>query len=421
RDGQRRGRIAEIRSVQDDVGAAARAQGEAVVEGRRPHPGGVDDRPRPDIDAFAGERVRRCSAVRVQPLGADPGEDPRAETGRRARDRDDEGGVIGQLAVVRDHAAAQSAGVQGGEQAQRLRRPDGVRPGEGLRARARLQPEEVAHGHPRRPGPPLAAADTGGEREQLSERTDEVGRDHRHQQMPLPRTLARRRHVARREVPQAAVDELRAEPARPEGEVLRLDQGHPETARRGVQGHARPGDPAADHEDVTGAVRRRGEIASAAGRVEGGRGGGLLVDEVGHRAVRQHGGLGDQEQHDGDLAGITRAHRALGLRRRDRVGEPLEDESLAGPHPVQGVARERLGFLVEEVAVHRVGPEQGGEPQHVRDERVPGAGRRGEPAEEVGDPPEERGPDDVVGIPPRPVDGGPAEAGTTREGSDRHP
>ena len=57
------------------------------------------------------------------------------------------------------------------------------------------------------------------------------------------------------EVPQPAVDQLGRLRRRPRGEIVALDQGGAQAAGGGVEGHARPGDAPADHEDVEGLAR----------------------------------------------------------------------------------------------------------------------------------------------------------------------
>ncbi len=62
--------------------------------------------------------------------------------------------------------------------------------------------------------------------------------------------LSRGRDVTGREVAQAAVHELRAESAGPEGEILGFYQRHTEPARDGVQSDTHARDTAPDDEDV---------------------------------------------------------------------------------------------------------------------------------------------------------------------------
>ena len=79
--------------------------------------------------------------------------------------------------------------------------------------------------------------------------------------------------LTRCQVPQPAVDELRAPPARAVGEVAPLDEDRPKTPARGIQRDAGTRRTAADHEDVDDRIRRqRVELTGAGGgrsRAEG--------------------------------------------------------------------------------------------------------------------------------------------------------
>ncbi len=99
-------------------------------------------------------------------------------------------------------------------------------------------------------------ADVGALPHPMSDREHEGGRAYevraqgREQKGPFPQRLGDQRHIALLEVPQPAVDEL-AGPAGCAGrEIPRLDQGYRQPAGGRVERHPRPGDAAADDDDV---------------------------------------------------------------------------------------------------------------------------------------------------------------------------
>ncbi len=79
----------------------------------------------------------------------------------------------------------------------------------------------------------------------------------------LGRRLAHQADVALLEVADAAVDQLRAAAARAGPEVVALDQRHAEAAEGGVACHARPGDAAADNQQLELTCGQGGEIRLA--------------------------------------------------------------------------------------------------------------------------------------------------------------
>ena len=88
------------------------------------------------------------------------------------------------------------------------------------------------------------------------------------QDAPLPQRLPDQAELAVLQVAQAAVDQPGGAPRGPRGEVVLLHQGHRETARRGVQGDARAGDPAPDHQHVEPVLGHPGQVGGAGLRGE---------------------------------------------------------------------------------------------------------------------------------------------------------
>ena len=126
---------------------------------------------------------------------------------------------------------------------------------------------EVVHPHRRAECPGDAARDQpvlGQDRDHERQQADEV-RGVAAQPLPLAQRLVDEPHVALLEVPQPAVDELRAAARGPAGEVVGLDQRGREAAARGVESDADTGDAAADDEHVE-ALAWPGVPASLGGR-----------------------------------------------------------------------------------------------------------------------------------------------------------
>jgi hypothetical protein len=170
--------------------------------------------------------------------------------GGGASDADDEPGVVLELAVPVQQRTPNALGAQrGGEPARLVRRdPPGSRQPVGAEPGQTAQP--VAY--------PQAGLDAGGltpagrlvERDHEGQRADQMRSGAAHEDGPLARGFPGEPDVARLEVPQAPVDELRAPAARPVGEVAPLEQRDGEPARGGVERHPRPGDAAADHHHI---------------------------------------------------------------------------------------------------------------------------------------------------------------------------
>ena len=232
-----------------------------------PDAGGADDGSRTDLELLARQRVAQHGAVAAHAQRLDPGEHRCAVTGGAARDRDHEPGVVDELAVPAPHAAAQPVLRDRGREEHRLGSADRPRSAEdGIRGSdepAQAVAEPVAD-------PDVCAASHMARRIQrhhLREGTREMRRDARHEQVPFGRTLVRDRELARREVAQAPVHELRTPPAGAVGQVVALDQHRAQAAARGIQRDSRTGDAAADHEHVhVGIVSQRREFPRAAAR-----------------------------------------------------------------------------------------------------------------------------------------------------------
>ncbi len=58
------------------------------------------------------------------------------------------------------------------------------------------------------------------------------------------------------QVAQATVHQLRGHTAGPRSEIPLIAQGNPEAAQAGIQGHSRPGDAAAQDEQIEGPLRQ---------------------------------------------------------------------------------------------------------------------------------------------------------------------
>ena len=159
-----------------------------------------------------------------------PGADVGAVPGGRARDGGDQPGVVLELAVPGEQAAAQAGAAQprgvlqglgGGDPARpRQRRPPGVR----------AEPQQVAGedagAHHRR----VPVRDAGGERQHPRHRAGQVRGRHLHQQAALDGALVRHAELPLGEVAQAAVHELGGPPRGAEGQVVRVDGQHGEPA-----------------------------------------------------------------------------------------------------------------------------------------------------------------------------------------------
>ena len=231
----------------------------------RPHAGRVHDVRGRDREALAGvallaydprgapllldqlDRARAVHAHRAEPL-------------RLAQHREDEPRVV-RLAVVeeigrggiarleRRHQLEHLGGVDramavGAPVLATLERGLALRPA----ARARVaQRHHVVRVQPDADAQVQARALERGHQER--ERLHEVGREPHHQ-LPLQQRLAHEAEVEVLQVAQAAVDHLRGAAGGSAREVVALDEGNREPARRRVERHARAGDAASDDHDV---------------------------------------------------------------------------------------------------------------------------------------------------------------------------
>ncbi len=105
------------------------------------------------------------------------------------------------------------------------------------------------------------------ERQQEGQRTREVWRIAQ-QPTALMQPLAHQGNVELRQVADAAVEQFGRAAAGPAGEVGALDQPHAIAARHRVQGDARAGDPAADHQHVKRLMRHRLQVRAPRLRVQ---------------------------------------------------------------------------------------------------------------------------------------------------------
>jgi hypothetical protein len=189
---------------------------------------------------------------------------------RRAGEPDDEAGVVFELGVVGDQAAAQPFAADAGGGAQQLRGVHAAHARQLAAGGAGGAAQAVAEGESDARLALGARGDLRRERDRLADRADKVGRGLRQQDVTLARALHRDAERALGEVAQAAVDELGAPTAGAPGEVAALDERDAQAAGRGVEGGAGAGDAAADDEDVERAVLvlEGREVRGALGGVE---------------------------------------------------------------------------------------------------------------------------------------------------------
>ena len=194
--------------------------------------------------------------------------------GGGARDGGDEAGVVDELAVpvhvAEPQPLAADARYVGGHAPRahdpRAREAVGAGPRQAREQRARHEPQSRQHRAERR-----RVAE---HRHHLGERSHQVGSGAVEEDAALDGRAARDPDVAGGQIAQPTVGELGRPAARPERQVVRLEQHHLEPARGGVQGDAGAGDAAADHDEVDGgrSFAQVGELAGAAGGGQGGVG-----------------------------------------------------------------------------------------------------------------------------------------------------
>ncbi len=241
---------AQPRRIHDEMRAAAGPQPHVGVELARPHPGRIEHDTGANPQLRSGERIAQECAVAVGGDRLDTREDGCAVPGGRPRDGDDQPCVVDELAVPAAHPAAEGLGADRGRETQHLGPAD--RPG-GAEHRVRGaddSPHAVAHAIPDADVCSSRYVARRVQRQDLRHRSDEMRSDPREQQVPLRRALVRDADLARCEVAQAAVDELRAPATRTVREVAPLDQHGPKAAARGIQRYPCAGGAAADHQHV---------------------------------------------------------------------------------------------------------------------------------------------------------------------------
>ena len=302
-------RVRQRRAAQHEVGAAAGAQPDLVVEVAGPHAGRVDDRPGADGVRLAGELVTQLHA------GAGGSARKRGDAGARAHvgavgrrgagDRDHQPRVVLELSVPGEQPAAQRLRAHRRGQAEGLGGVEAAGAREGAGAGARGAAEHVAglEASPRHRG--ATARHRVVEGREHRQGVDEVRRGDLHEDAALDGALLGDRELALGEVAQAAVDQLRRPARGAEGEVVRVDGEHGETAGDGVEGNAGAGDPEADHHDVdpVGDAGQAGSDAAPSGLQGPGDEARVLRVElreadlrVGHRLRRQHEAVPGQGQ-----------------------------------------------------------------------------------------------------------------------------
>ena len=243
--------------AQHQVGAAAGAQPDAVAAAALlaedlvgPHAGGVDDGAGAHGVLDAGDLVAQdhlaAGGVQHAPAGADVG----AVVGGGAPHRHDQAGVVLELAVPAEQAAAQPGGSQRGHHRQRLGRRHVARLGQRLGVGAGATSQQVA-GAQAGPGEPaLQTRHRGGDGDDHRHRPGQVGRGDLHQDAALDGALVRDPDLPLGEVAQSAVHHLRAPARGAEGEVVGVHGQHRQAARHGVERHPGAGDAQAHDEDV---------------------------------------------------------------------------------------------------------------------------------------------------------------------------
>ena len=134
--------------AQHQVGTARGPQPYPVDQVTGPHAGGVDHGPRTYRQLGTGQLVAHLCPVATEGGHPAPGQDAGTEPGRGTRDRDDQPGVVLELAVPAQLAAAQAGPAQPGRPPQGLRRRQPPGPGEQPGRRAGRPAQRIATGDP---------------------------------------------------------------------------------------------------------------------------------------------------------------------------------------------------------------------------------------------------------------------------------
>ena len=235
----------------------------------------------------AGQLVAELDAGPGGGEDAGAGADVGAVVGGRAGDRRDQPGVVLELAVPGQQAAAKPVAAQAGGQRERLGGRDLARARQGVAAGVRAAPEQVA-------GDQRAAGDCRTGRSVTLDVSGisigiacvRCGRGDLHQDPALDRALVGDADLPVGEVAQAAVHELRGPAGGAEREVVGVDGQH--ASARGVTASSAtpaPGDaePDDDEVDVGRAPARPGVI-----RVAGRSGGCPLAGSFGRLVTKPH-------------------------------------------------------------------------------------------------------------------------------------
>ena len=270
RDGQRTRRVPQRRRVDDQVRAARGAHRNAVGQLPGPHARGIDHRSGAHVDGAAGDVVAERGSRARRPGGADLGQNLRAVAGGGAGQRDDQAGIVDELPVVVDEAELQPLAAHRRGQFGHAAGADRPRPRQRLRRRSRRGAQQVAEEEPDA-GDQALRRDRIVDRHHLRQRPDQVRGGDLHERAAFAGRPHGNADVARCQVAQPAVGQLRRPPRRAERQVVGVDERDVQSARRRVQRDAGAGDAAADDQQVgpVAGLELR-PFAGAAFGVEGG-------------------------------------------------------------------------------------------------------------------------------------------------------
>ena len=217
----------------------------------------------------SSSRTRAPSAARLQHPA--PGDDPGPLAGRGPGDGGDQPGIVLDLAVPVQVAAAQPVDPQSRGQRQRLLGRDAPGPGQQGGRGTGGPAEHVAGRDPDPVQPPGAGRYAGRQRQHDPQRPHQVRRRGAHQDAAFPGALEGHRHVTAGQVAQAAVHQLRTPPGGAVGQVSHVDRRHRQSPAGRVEGGSGPGHAEPDHEQVDrSAIGQPGQLLGPTGGVEGG-------------------------------------------------------------------------------------------------------------------------------------------------------
>ena len=220
-----------------------------LPQGVDPDAGGVDHAAAADFEALARLTVfdadaRNAPALHDQPPRAAVVEHDRAFIDRRAGEGDGKPGVI-ELAVPVADCAGESLRLQARRGGQGPLATEQAHAADSLGSRERFVDRQADPVERQIPEPARDAVGRHEEGKGLGEVRGVVEQD-----LSFMKRLADERHVALREVPHAAVDELRRPARRSLGEVFGFNEQRGEAAGGGVEGGAEAGRPAAHNDQV---------------------------------------------------------------------------------------------------------------------------------------------------------------------------